>query len=107
MRAAWRSRTFSRHKRIVPAAPTTNNPAERSFTNIMRLIRLIGPIGLIGLIQLPALAAEENWLPLFNGRDLSGWTEHSGKAKYTVEDGVLIGTAVSGTGNSFLCTTQE
>jgi hypothetical protein len=72
----------------------------------MRLARLIGPIGLIGLLQLPAHAADDTWLPLFNGRDLAGWTEHSGKAKYTVEDGVLVGAAVSGTGNSFLCTTQ-
>src|SRR5271166_1362758 len=53
----------------------------------------------------PALA-QDGWLNLFNGTNLDGWVEHSGKARYTVEDGALTGEAVSGTGNSFLCTTQ-
>jgi hypothetical protein len=43
---------------------------------------------------------------LFNGKNLDGWVEHSGKAQYTIEDGVLVGMSVAGTGNSFLCTTQ-
>jgi len=53
-----------------------------------------------------SLLAQEGWVNLFNGQNLDGWVEHSGKAKYTVEDGVLTGESVSGTGNSFLCTTQ-
>ena len=53
------------------------------------------------------LRAEEGWINLFNGKDLDGWAEHSGKAKYSVQDGVLIGESVSGTGNSFLCTTKS
>jgi hypothetical protein len=52
------------------------------------------------------LLAQDGWVNLFNGKNLNGWEEHSGKAKYTVEDGVLTGESVSGTGNSFLCTTQ-
>src|SRR5438876_1269946 len=44
---------------------------------------------------------------LFNGKNLDGWTEHSGKAKYTVEDGMLVGESVSSSGNSFLCTTRQ
>jgi hypothetical protein len=60
----------------------------------------------VASLSLSLHAAEEGWINLFNGRDLSGWVEHSGKAKYTIEDGVLIGTSVAGTGNSFLCTTQ-
>lgn len=56
-----------------------------------------------------ASSAGENggWISLFNGRNLDGWEEHSGKAKYTVENGVLTGESVSGTGNSFLCTRQS
>jgi hypothetical protein len=50
--------------------------------------------------------AQDGWTDLFNGTNLDGWAEHSGKAKYTVADGVLTGESVSGTGNSFLCTTQ-
>ena len=48
---------------------------------------------------------QDGWVNLFNGTNLDGWMEHSGKAKYTVADGVLTGESVSGTGNSFLCTT--
>ena len=57
------------------------------------------------LVALPVLA-QEGWVNLFNGTNLAGWVEHSGKAKYTVADGVLAGESVSGSGNSFLCTTQ-
>jgi hypothetical protein len=51
-----------------------------------------------------AAEMDSGWVPLFNGKNLDGWEEHSGKAKYTVDDGVLTGESVSGTGNSFLCT---
>ncbi len=34
--------------------------------------------------------AESNWVSLFNGKDLTGWTVH-GKAKWSVENGVLVG----------------
>jgi hypothetical protein len=50
------------------------------------------------------LSAEEGWTDLFNGKNLDGWEEHSGKANYYVANGVLIGETVAGTGNSFLCT---
>ncbi|MCU0786367.1 MAG: DUF1080 domain-containing protein [Verrucomicrobia bacterium] len=43
---------------------------------------------------------------LFNGKNLDGWEQHSGEAKYTVVDGVLTGESVSGSGNSFMCTKQ-
>lgn len=47
------------------------------------------------------------WDPLFNGKDLSGWTQKGGKAEYSVKDGAIVGTTVSGTPNSFLCTDKE
>jgi hypothetical protein len=59
----------------------------------------------ITLVSMP-LRAQDGWVDLFNGKNLDGWAEHSGKAKYTVADGVLTGASVSGTGNSFLCTTR-
>ena len=49
-------------------------------------------------------AEEKGFTNLFNGRDLAGWTQRGGKAKYSVKDGVIIGTAENGTPNSFLCT---
>lgn len=35
-------------------------------------------------------AGQEGWKPLFNGKDLAGWKEE-GKAKWTVENGHLVG----------------
>ena len=51
--------------------------------------------------------AEEGFAPLFNGKDLTGWEQHSGKAEYRVEDGAVVGKTVLGTGNSFLCTKEQ
>lgn len=55
-----------------------------------------------------AAFAEEGWINLFNGKDLSGWTQKTGIAKYTVEDGCLIGQSIAGSRtNSFLCTEKN
>lgn len=48
--------------------------------------------------------AEEQWQDIFDGKTLNGWTQRNGKAKYEVEDGVIVGTTVAGEPNSFLCT---
>ncbi len=64
---------------------------------------------LLALLALAAsdLRADEGWIDLFNGKNLDGWVEHSGKAKYSVEDGAIVGRSVAGTPNSFLCAAQE
>lgn len=43
---------------------------------------------------------------MFDGESLSGWSQKNGKAKYELKDGVVIGTTVSGTPNSFLATEE-
>lgn len=48
--------------------------------------------------------AKEKWISLFNGKDLTGWKQVNGKAKYEVVDGVIVGTAVKDTPNSFIIT---
>jgi hypothetical protein len=53
------------------------------------------------------LAAQKDWTKLFNGKDLQGWTQRGGAAKYRVEKGEIIGETVAGTPNSFLCTEAE
>lgn len=53
-----------------------------------------------------SLSAAEPWVTLFNGRNLSGWEQMGGKAKYSVENGEIVGRTVAGTPNSFLCTRQ-
>ncbi|MDI9383292.1 MAG: DUF1080 domain-containing protein [Verrucomicrobiota bacterium] len=47
-----------------------------------------------------SLQAEDGWLKLFNGRDLSGW-EHKGEGQFFVEEGQLIGTQTDGKGGNF------
>lgn len=46
----------------------------------------------------------EKFVELFNGKDLTGWNQAGGTAKYRVEAGVIIGESVPKTPNSFLCT---
>ncbi len=72
----------------------------------MKLATLFSLASALTLIATAPLLAQDGWVDLFNGKNLDGWAEHSGKARYTVADGVLLGESVSGTGNSFLCTTQ-
>jgi len=51
--------------------------------------------------------AEEPWVELFNGKDLSGWILRNGSAVYRVENGEIIGRTVTGSPNSFLCTVSD
>lgn len=44
------------------------------------------------------------WEEIFNGENLSGWTQKGGEAIYTIEDDVIVGTTLANTPNSFLCT---
>jgi hypothetical protein len=52
-------------------------------------------------------AEEGSWTALFNGKDFTGWEQHSGTAEYRVEDGCVVGKTVAGTGNSFMCTSKQ
>ena len=42
----------------------------------------------------PATPPGEDWVALFNGKDLTGWTE-VGKEKWTVEGGIIQGQAIT------------
>lgn len=48
-----------------------------------------------------------SWKSLFNGKDLAGWTQKNGTARYSVEDGVVLGRTTVGSPNSFLTTDQD
>jgi hypothetical protein len=50
---------------------------------------------------------KEDWKPLFNGKDLKGWEQLNGKAKYEVVDGAIVGTTVPDEPNSFLTTKEK
>jgi len=47
------------------------------------------------------------WKPLFDGKTLHGWEQLGGTAKYEVKDGMIVGTTVVGSPNSFLCTKKH
>lgn len=50
--------------------------------------------------------SEDGWTNLFNGKDLSGWKPVAGTATFEVVDGVIEGTSVAGSPNTFLITEE-
>ena len=56
--------------------------------------------------RLPADEGPE-WKPLFDGKTLDGWEVKGGFAKYEVADGMIVGTTVEGSPNTFLCTKKS
>lgn len=54
-----------------------------------------------------AQGKETGWVSLFNGKDLKGWKQLNGQARYEVKDGAIVGTSVVNTPNSFLTTEKD
>lgn len=55
-------------------------------------------------IDSSAVENKARWESLFDGKTLNGWEQLAGSARYGVQDGMIVGTAVVGSPNSFLCT---
>ncbi|MEM0969687.1 MAG: family 16 glycoside hydrolase, partial [Verrucomicrobiota bacterium] len=53
------------------------------------------------------LSVAEDWVELFDGTSLEGWTERNKSGSFRVEDGAIIGTAKEGLGTTFLCTNES
>jgi putative heme-binding domain-containing protein len=62
---------------------------------------------LAALLPLHLALAESEWIDLFNGKSLDGWTERNKSGTFVVEGGTIVGTATSGIGTTFLCTDGE
>lgn len=74
----------------------------------MKTTRLLILTGLmLGTSLTAVLAQNGKWQNLFNGKDLTGWKQLNGKAKYEVVNGEIVGTTVSNTPNSFLTTEKK
>ncbi|RAW03392.1 3-keto-disaccharide hydrolase [Pseudochryseolinea flava] len=60
------------------------------------------------VLSIPSFAQKKDktWRYLFNGKDLSGWKQVNGKAPYAVENGMIVGTTVAESPNSFLATEE-
>ena len=61
----------------------------------------------MSLLIVPAIDAQDGWWYLFNGKDLKGWEQLNGKAKYYAKDSMLVGETVLNSPNSFLCTKEH
>lgn len=66
---------------------------------------------LLFLLTLACLTSCQNdekddvpWVYLFNEKDLNGWEQKGGEANYEVKDGMIVGSTVHDTPNSFLTT---
>ena len=78
-----------------------------AFADVVALasvaLALASPIALGQGVGLDDAFAPSAWSDLFDHRSLKGWVKR-GPAKFEVVDGVLVGHAVAGETNSFLCT---
>ena len=73
----------------------------------MRISKLLAP-ALLTMMTIHGLQAQQaKWESLFNGKDLKGFKQLNGKAKYTVEHGEIVGRTVLNEPNSFLATEKE
>ncbi len=52
-------------------------------------------------------ADNDGWTKLFDGKTLKGWEQKNGTAKYSVENGEILGQTSEGSPNSFLCSTKN
>ena len=65
-------------------------------------------VALMVLLSLLSFSCvKSDYVDLFNGVDLEGWEVCSGKAPYSVENGAIVGTYVTGTPNTFLCSKEK
>jgi hypothetical protein len=63
----------------------------------------------IGVTALSAFQTKQSagWVSLFDGKTLNGWRQATGTANYSVENGMITGTTVVNSPNSFLVTQKE
>ncbi len=70
----------------------------------MRKISLSFLLIAMNLCLVSAQKKTDQWENLFNGKDLTGFKQLNGKAKYVVENGEIVGTTVLKEPNTFLAT---
>ena len=70
----------------------------------MKKITLIISIALIVMLN---GWRKSDWQDLFNRKDFTGFVQLGGQAKFSVENGEMVGISTAGTPNSFMCTDKE
>jgi hypothetical protein len=72
---------------------------------MMKKLTLITPLIALAVFSTANLVKAQA-VNLFDGKTLNGWNRVAGKADYKVENGVIVGTTVINSGNSFLVTKE-
>jgi 3-keto-disaccharide hydrolase len=62
---------------------------------------------LLSLVATQAIANNNEWQSLFNGKDLSGWSVKGGKAPFVVEDNAIVGASVRNSPSTFLASNKR
>lgn len=68
------------------------------------LLKTLSILAFIACVSVFSQTDKPRWIYLFNGETLDGWKRLNGTAEYSAEDGAIVGKAVLGSPNSFLCT---
>ena len=58
----------------------------------------------LGLLAAGNVTTGQEWVELFNGKNLEGWEQLDGKAVFRAEDGMVVGVSTRDVPNSFLAT---
>lgn len=70
-------------------------------------LRLLGLAAFFLSFAPAGFANDGDWIVLFNGKNLEGWEQKNGFARYDVKDGCIVGSSYPDSPNSFLCTKQS
>ena len=70
-----------------------------------RVVPAAAAVALALLVAVPASA--EKVVEIFNGKDFTGWTKRGGDAKYSIENGEIVGRSVPNTPNTFMTTDRQ
>ncbi len=73
----------------------------------MKLLLSVSGAMVLSVAATAALAIEEGFIPLFDGKTLEGWTPKGGQAIYEVQDGSIVGRFKDNRRNAFLCTNKS
>ena len=73
----------------------------------LRILNIFLPLVFLSFTLQAQPSKNNNWQNLFNGKDLKGWKQLGGQAKYEVRNNMVVGITVPKTPNSFLVTEKE
>jgi hypothetical protein len=79
------------------------------FKKLYFMKKYVSILLVVFLFQIAAKcnAQSNGWQDLFDGKTLNGWKRLAGTAQFSVENGMIAGTTVLHSGNTFLATEKE